>query len=200
MEELKLKTPDGKSVDIEAAELTFAAAMAQPETDVPAPPKMTAEEKEQIKAEAPKRTRGRPGKAERARTTAAPAQKTDKDFSEEISGITTGIWLTTASIPYTQAFAPVIKLNQPALVAQLNQAAQNNSQVRGYVEKLGSGGGGLWVLGLGVTCANMAMQTVQIMKDPELRRQMAEQTRQDLQDFLTANGLGQVQDGTDKNQ
>jgi hypothetical protein len=185
-----LQTPDGKKLELEAAEQTFAAAMAAPETDVPAPRKMTAEQKQAIKDE-PKRTRARTAKTEKPRTTAKASEKVDKDFTEDIAGITTGVWLTAASVPYTQAYAALIKVNQPALVASLNQGAQNNSQIRGYVEKLSTGGGGVWMLSLGVTSANMAMQALQIARDPKLRSQLAEQTKADLNAYLAENGLVQ---------
>ena len=84
-----LATLDGKTVDLEAAERTFAEAMSAPETDIPAPPKMTEEQKERIRSEPPKRTRSRPGKSERARTakTAPPAPQTDQERSDGIKGL-----------------------------------------------------------------------------------------------------------------
>jgi len=109
-----LQTPDGKKLDLEAAEKTFAEAMAQPETDVPAPRKMTAEQKKQSGM-----SLSAPGHAQpRLIRLGLPAksEKVDKDFSEDIQGITTGLWLTAASIPPVQAYAALVKLNQPALV------------------------------------------------------------------------------------
>jgi hypothetical protein len=182
-----LQTPDGKAIELAAAERTFAEAMSAPETDVPAPKKMSAAQKEQVKAE-PKRTRTRRTPAEKART-APVSQKVDKDYTEDIAGITTGVWLTAASLPPTQSYAALIKLNQPALVASLNQGAQNNSTVRGYVEKLSSGSGGMWMVSLGVTTANMAMQGLQLMRSPELRKQMAEQTQAELKQYLADAGI-----------
>src|SRR6185437_16745605 len=186
-----LQTTDGKKLDLEAAEQSFAQAMSSPADDVPAPKRATPEQKEQAKA--PRASRSRPKAAtDKARTT-AKSEKVDKDFSEDIAGITTGLWLTTASIPYTQAYAAIVKLNQPALVASLNQGAQNNSQIRGYVEKLSSGGGGLWMMSLGVTSVNMAMQAMQIARDPELRKQLTEQTKADLQSYLSAAGINPIE-------
>lgn len=182
-----LQTLDGKPLDLEAAEQAFNAAMAAPESEVPAPRKMTAEAKAAVKDSPRKPPKPRTA-SEKARTTTT-SQKSDKDFTEDLQGITTGLWLTAASVPYTQAYAALVKLNQPALVAQLNQAAKNNATVRTNIEKLSSGGGGMWMLGLGVTAANMSMQALQIARDPELRKQMAEQTRADLQQFLKDNGL-----------
>jgi hypothetical protein len=183
-----LQTPDGKSLDLEAADRKFSEAMAAPETDVPAPRKMTAEQKEAIKAE-PKRTRTRTAKTDKARTTATTSEKVDKDFTEDISNLTDGAWLVGASIPYTQPYAAVIKVNQPALIASLNSGAQNNSTLRGYIEKASSGAGGMWMVSLGVVSVNMGMQILQIAKDPELRNQLAEQTKVELTDYMKVNGL-----------
>ena len=198
-----LMTTDGKPVPLEvvSAEREFNAAMAAPEGDVPAPRKMTAEAKEAIRTQPKRSPRARPDKTEKARVVPSASQKVDKDFTEDVQGITQGLWLTAASIPPTQAYAAIIKLNQPALVASLNQGAQNNAAVRGYVEKMSSGSGGMWMVSLGVTVANMGMQTLQLMKDPQLRRDMAAQTRQELDAFLKANGFGQMEqadNGTDK--
>jgi hypothetical protein len=61
-------TPDGQTVDLEAAEQEFNRTMAAPAGDVAAPPRMSDEAKAEAKAakDAPKR-RGRPSKDERAR-------------------------------------------------------------------------------------------------------------------------------------
>jgi hypothetical protein len=183
-----LQAPDGSAVEInvEAVEREFARSMAAPEGDIPAPPKMAAEDKERAKAP---RTRAKPDKADKARTVPAQDQKSDKDFTEDIQGIATGVWLCAASIPPVQAYAALVKLNQPALVASLNQGAQNNAQIRGYVEKWSSGSGGLWMVSLGVTAANMGFQAMQLMRSPELRKQMAEQTRNDLKAYLADAGI-----------
>jgi hypothetical protein len=189
---IELKTPDGKVLDVEEGDRAFSEMMAAPATDTPAPQKMTEAQKDEIKS-APKRTRARPGKTERARTTtAATSQKVDKDFSEDIAGLTTGLWITAASIPYTSPYAVVVKQAQPQLVHNLNAAAQNNAQVRGYVEKLGSGGGGVWAIGLSITAAQMGMSILQIARDPELRKQLGEQSRAELQQYLEQQGLVQV--------
>ena len=191
-----LQTTDGKALELAAAEQSFNAAMAAPEGDVPAPRKMTPEQKETLRNE-PKRTRTRTAKADKART-APKSERVDKDFTEDLQGLTTGVWLTAASIPPTQAYAAIVKINQPALVASLNQGAQNNATVRGYVEKASSGGGGLWMVSLGVTTANMAIQAMQLMKSPDLRKQLAEQTQTELKQYLADSGIKPLEEASDE--
>jgi hypothetical protein len=94
----------------------------------------------------------------------------------------------TAALPPTQPVAAVIKYNQPQLVVALNEAAQSNSTVRNQIEKL-SGSGSIALAGLGVVVASMAMQTLQIMRDPDLRQQMAERTRADLVEYANQIGI-----------
>jgi hypothetical protein len=196
-----LQTQDGKKVDVDKVEQDFARAMASdPDgTEATDLPKKTPEP--EAEKAAPKRRR-RPNKNERARTakTAPADQKSDKDFSDDLVGLTSAVWLATASVPFTQPYAAVLKLNQPQLVNSLNAAAQNNAKVRAQIEKFTSGGGGLWAMQLAVCGANMAMQSWQVMTDPQLRAQMAESTRNDLKDFLKAQGMvipeAEAQDGS----
>jgi hypothetical protein len=189
-----LETPDGTKLDLAAAEQSFNEAMAAPEGDLPGPKRMTPEQKEASKA-APKRSR--PTKAEKPRTAAAVSQKVDRDFTEDVSGITTGVWLATAAFSYTQPYAAIIKLNEGALIASLNQGAQNNATVRGYVERASNGSGGMWMLGLGVTAANMGMQAMQLMKSPDLRKQLGEQTQAELKHYLEQAGIKPLETGTE---
>jgi hypothetical protein len=188
-----LQTPDGAAVDLEAAEREFAKSMSQPVADVPAPPKMTDEQKAEVAAKKsePKR-RGRPPKADRARVEATkPAAEplTPKDYSEALDGALTGVWVATAGLPWTTPYAAVLAANKGALVGALNSGANANAKVRTYVEKYTGGGGGLWQLQLAVVGAQMGMQTMQLMKDPALRQQAEESTRAQLHQWLTANGL-----------
>jgi hypothetical protein len=191
-----LQTPGGAPVDLDGAAQDFARAMAAPVTDVPAPPKMTDEQKADIEAKKaePKR-RGRPPKAERARieAKATPEVLTPKDYSEALDGALTGVWVATAGLPFTTPYAAVIAANKAGLVGALNAGANQNAKVRMYVEKYTGGGGGLWQMQLAVVGAQMGMQTLQLMKDKELRDQAAASTRAQLQQWLTANGLVSAQ-------
>jgi len=86
-------TSEGQAIDLdlEAGLQAFnqvQAQAAEPDS-IPAPPKMSQEQKERVSTEAPKR-RGRPGKNERARTakTAVPtAPQTDQERSDGIKGL-----------------------------------------------------------------------------------------------------------------
>jgi hypothetical protein len=51
----------------------------------------------------------------------------------------------------------------------------------------------MWMISLGVTVANMGMQTMQLMKDPDMRKQMAAQTKSELDAYLKTMGLGQIE-------
>jgi hypothetical protein len=188
-----LQTPDGQPVNLEASEQDFARAMSAPVADVPAPPRMTPEAKAEVeKAKAEPRRRGRPPKADRARVETPPAPSEPlppKDYTEALDGALTGVWVATAGLPFTTPYAAVIAANKAALVGALNAGANQNPKVRAAVEKYTGGGGGLWQMQLAVIGAQMGMQTMQLMRDPELRKQASESTRAQLHQWLKVNGL-----------
>jgi hypothetical protein len=187
-----LQTPDGTKLDLAAAEQTFNEAMAAPADDVPAPKRATPEAKEAAKAP---RRRSKTATDTKARSASPASQKSDKDFTEELNGLTSVGWLVTASLPPTQAVAAIIKVNQAQLVASLNTAAQSNAAVRGQIEKF-SGSGNVALAGLAVVTANMAIQTIQVMRDPDLRGRLAEQTRSDLLEYAKQVGIRPLETGT----
>ena len=187
-----LQTPDGTKLDLAAAEQTFNEAMAAPADDVPAPKRATPEAKEAAKAP---RRRSKTATDTKARSASPASQKSDKDFTEELNGLTSVGWLVTASLPPTQAVAAIIKVNQAQLVASLNTAAQSNAAVRGQIEKF-SGSGNVALAGLAVVTANMAIQTIQVMRDPDLRGRLAEQTRSDLLEYAKQVGIKPLETGT----
>jgi hypothetical protein len=196
-----LVTTDGTPVNLEATEQDFARAMSAPVADVPAPPRMSEADKAELEAKkaAPKR-RGRPPKDDRARVeTPKPASEplTPKDYSEALDGALTGVWLAVAGIPYTTAYAAVLAANKTALVGALNAGANANPKVRAQVEKFTGSGGGLWQMQLAVVGAQMAMQTMALMKDSKLRQQATDSTREQLHGWLTANGLVAEQEAPD---
>ena len=180
-----LQTADGKALDLAAAEQSFNQAMAAPAEDIPAPQKMSPEAKEAAKAP---RKRSKPTSATKARAASPASQKSDKDFTEDLTGLTSMGWLLTASLPPTQPIAAIIKVNQPQLVASLNTAAQNNASIRSRIEGM-SGNGNVALAGLAVVTANMAIQTIQVMRDPDLRGRLAEQTRKDLLAYVEEAGI-----------
>ena len=199
----ELFTPEGQSVDITAPagalppktpdeiNREFSRAMASEEPSaVPAPPV-----RPQPEGEKPKRPRGRPRKnplpEDKPRTEKAPPadEKSDKDYTEACTTVTTAGWILTASVPFTSPYATVIDANQPQLVAALNAGCQNNSMMRQNVERLSSGGGGIWAVQLAVVGANMSMQALQIMRDPELRQQANEATQAKFREFLKSQGV-----------
>jgi hypothetical protein len=191
-----LSTADGKPVNVQVP-------TPEPAPDVPAPPRMTDADKAAIEAKkAEPRRRGRPPKSDRARVeTPKPAAEplTPRDYSEALDSAVTGVWLAAAGIPYTTAYAAVLHANKAAVVGALNAGANQNAKVRAQVEKYTSGGGGLWQMQLAVVGAQMAMQTMALMKDKELREQTAAGTREQLHTWLKANGLvtEQPQEATD---
>jgi hypothetical protein len=187
-----LEKPDGTKLDLAAAEQTFNEAMAAPADDVPAPKRATPEAKEAAKAP---RRRSKTATDTKARSASPASQKSDKDFTEELNGLTSVGWLVTASLPPTQAVAAIIKVNQAQLVASLNTAAQSNAAVRGQIEKF-SGSGNVALAGLAVVTANMAIQTIQVMRDPDLRGRLAEQTRSDLLEYAKQVGIRPLETGT----
>lgn len=196
-----LLLPDGKPVPAappaSAADVDrqFAEAMAAPPDEVPAPPKreIIPEPEEKPKP----RRRGRPPKSERTRVTKTPEPPSDKDYTEDVTGIVTGAWLTLASIGKTQPYAAVIANHQDGLVTALSAGAKNNATIRGYIEKMSSGGGGLWAVQLALVAAQMAMEASQIAKNPELKAQAAEMTKQQLAEVL---GKAREADAQDESQ
>lgn len=144
---------------------------------------------EKDSADKPKSNRGRPPKTEKARVKPEPVKLDPKDYTEALDGAVTGLWVATASIPYTTAYAVVLDANKQGLVSSLNAAANSNATAREYVEKYTGGGGSMWAVSLAVVGANMAMQSWQLAKDPELRKQMAEHQQGRLKDWVAAQGF-----------
>jgi hypothetical protein len=183
-----LATPDGKAVEVAI----------DPPVDVPPPPRMTDADKAEVAARsAETKRRGRPPKSDRARVEApkpASEELPQKDYTEALDGALTGVWLATAGLPFTTPYAAVLNANKAGLVGALNAGANQNAKVRANVERFTGGGAGLWQLQLAVVGAQMGMQTMQLMKDKELREQAAAATRKQLHEWLKANGLVAEQD------
>ena len=190
--------PGGEPVDIDAAEKSFHGAMAAPEPgeqpDYPAPPRRDYGTKEDG---TPKRAAGRPRKtsAERPRAGKVPDPPPAKprnaakdlppgDYTAQLASFGQGVWMGLAAIPlaHAQAFAGVWKIQLPAQVAAWNAAAQQDPGVRRAVEKLA--GGPAWMVGVAIATAPLVGAGIAIVQYPEVRAQLAEQTRAEFADFL----------------
>jgi hypothetical protein len=207
-----LATPSGAAlsatpVDAANGEADFARMMASaadgvsgPDVSEPAaPPKRAIDTTDP--GFTPKPGRGRPPKSVRARTRdAKPGEGakgkdqplTPKDFTADLTAVGDGLWLGLSSIPVTAPYGALVHMYQPQLVAAINQGAQVNPGVRNFVEKLSSGTGNAWILQLAVIGVNVGMQGLQIMRDPELRRQVTEANSQQVQAYLAEIGAGPV--------
>lgn len=148
-------------------------------------------ERETPTADRPKAKRGRPRAEDKSRTEDKPkeSQKVDKDFTEQLVGLTSTAWFAAASIPYTSPYATVIDANQAELVAALNGAAQNNAAIRSKIEGWSSGGGGIWAIQLAAVSTNMTLQAFQLLKDPQLRKEAAAVTNGKFRKFLKDQGV-----------
>jgi hypothetical protein len=194
---MPLKTADGQELspdEIAAANQDFARMMAKPEPividgaepDYPAPPKKDPE------APQPSR-RGRPPKDAHDKPRTAPkasAKPTGppKDYTGALADTATGVWVSLSAMPVTRAYAAVWKQNIPQQVSAWNQAANQNSTVRTYAEKLASGEGGVWVLGVAMAAAPLAAGFWQVFKaTPDQRAQVAEHNDQEFQAWVKVN-------------
>jgi hypothetical protein len=193
----ELVTPAGKPVtvpdpapprpatDPEQVNRDFSRAMAADDPSAPQPPPRR---EDTPPKEKPKRA-ARPRADSKSRTESAPKAKVDTDYTEALAGITTLAWSALAAIPYTTPYAAVVDANQPQLVSALNAAAQNNAQIREQIERLAAGGGGVWAIQLAAVGVNMSMQTLQIMRDPQIRKEATAATQQKFRQFLRAQGV-----------
>lgn len=188
-----LETADGRPVDVtlEDAKAKFSAAMNDDgPDDEQAPPRR--QPKPAAEAEQPKPRRGRPPKAEQSRTTEKTTAPVKDDYTEDAGKFVGGIWVVTASIPFTQPYAVVVESNADPLVKSLAEGAKHNSTIRAWV----TSGESSWILGLASVTVTMGMQAFSIMRDPVLRAECAEATRKSLKEAMGAKGL-QVQDSAD---
>jgi hypothetical protein len=192
-----IQTADGTALELERAaeiEQTFARAMASgTPADVPPPPKRD-QNADDVQADKPKR--GRPRNDARTTTSAKPAGKPAKpgktpppvkdDYTEDATGLVQATWTVAASLPPTQAFAYVLAANADGLAAGLAEGAKHSTTIRTVVAGTG---GNTWMLQLGATGLNMAMQTMAILRDPDMRKQAAEATRVQLREAMQAHGI-----------
>jgi hypothetical protein len=181
-----LETADGKPVDVtpvdpEKVTADFRAAMDGKGPDEQAPPKRQPKPADE---DAPKPRRGRQPKGDQARVT-DKAEPVKSDYTEDAQNFVGAVWTVTASLPPTQPYALVVESNADALVSALAEGAKHNTTIRAFVNS----GQSSWILGLASVGLSMSMQTYTLMKDPELRKQAAETTRQHLKEAMGAKGL-----------
>lgn len=198
--ELKLETPDGAEVHVEPQELSqdvaagkaaFERAQASnpSEDEKRTPPKRQPRE---VVHEEDKPRRGRPSKADAARTTTkAPAKEPGKplppkDFTADLNAAADGLWLGASQLPIAAPYAAVVHAYQPAIVAAVNQGAQVNADVRNYVEKMTSGAGNAWMLQLAVVGIQMGMTMMQVAKNPEFKAQLVETNNAQVAAYIEA--------------
>jgi hypothetical protein len=199
-----LKTADGQELspdEIAAANQDFARMMSKPEPtvidgaqpDYPAPPKKDPE------APQPSR-RGRPPKDahDKARTSPKPSAKVSgppKDYTGALADTATGVWVSLSALPFTRAYAAVWKQTSPGMVSAWNQAAQQNAQVRTYAEKLASGEGGVWILGVAMASVPLVAGCWEVFKaDKGTRDQVAAHNDAEFEKWVKVNIPGLIPD------
>jgi hypothetical protein len=190
-----LQTPDGAAVDVspvDQAQKDFAAAMNAPATgEVAAPP----DHGKDMPAERPAR-RGRPArpKSDTKAPKTVKAVPVKADYTSDAQALVGTVWTVTAAIPPTQAYAYVINQNADGLAAALAEGAKQSESLRKWVAGGGNAG---WQLQLAAVGINMGMGAMQMMRDPELRKQAAEATRVQLRAMMpqpeTSADAGDVQ-------
>jgi hypothetical protein len=148
----------------------------------------------------PRRAHAGPGApkkdADKARTTDTPARDTvvkstavavPKDYSGDLEGSLTMLWLAMGTIPPTQTYAVVIHEATPALVPALNAAAQENEVVRKYVSYLGGTGSYSWALPLAMALAPVAAGLFAVARAPKDQKEaLRAKTKSDMGDYIQA--------------
>lgn len=143
---------------------------------------------------------GRPSKDDKARVTedsgGTGGKSAGKDYSADLAGLATGLWLTGSGLKSTAPYAAVLHENTPGLVSAWNKAAQQNAAVRAQVEKLAGEGSWAWVIQVVVATAPVVAACWDLakpVKDEEKRKeraafkaQLAEQTRAEAQAYVQA--------------
>lgn len=180
-----LETESGRKVDIDADAITaeFQQAMNDDTPPTQAPPRRPP--KPPADPDAPKPRRGRLPKAEQSRTTTAAASPVKDDYTADAEQTVGGLWAVAAMLPPTQPYALVIDANSDALVGALAAGAKHNSTIRKFV----SSGGNSWMLQLAGVGMSMGMQALQLARDPQMRAQAAQATRDKLKAALAAQGI-----------
>lgn len=178
-------------------------AASSPPPDIPAPPRRVSEDREapfgrddagaaltpfgsnkktgRPNLKAPVAGAGRPSKDDQPRVQnddkGSESKGPGKDYSADLAGFATGIWLAGAGWQVTGPYAAVLHDNTPGLVSAWNKAAQQNATVRAQVEKLAGEGSWAWVIQCVVATAPVLMACWDLakpLKDEEKRNHRAE--------------------------
>lgn len=181
-----------------------------PGPEIPAPPKRSEMSKDTADELEKKAARRRPPRDQRARTVnnaADPrgakkvkeaAKLEPKDFTSDLTAVTDAVWLAGSQLPVSAPYAAIMKLNQPGLVSALNAGANQNANVRNFVEKLSGGGNGSWMLQLGMVGIGMVMTGYQMAQDPEVKKAVLAQNQEMVSAYvqsLSAQVAQPVQEG-----
>lgn len=196
----ELRTTDGQPIDLGKAEelanakQEFAQAMAEP-------PKSATTELPRKSAEAKK-----PAAKTRARTTTKaktdePAKPLEaRDYTESLGQLATGVWVSSSAIPVTKPYAYLWKQTAPGMVQAWNVAANQNAAVRSKVDKLASGEGGIWVLGVAMATVPFVAGCWEIFKaSPADRQKIAAANDSDFEAWVRVNMPGVLPEQDDAN-
>ena len=119
--------------------------------------------------------------------TKAAAVFPTKDYSDDLTGALTMLWLGLGVIPPTQPHAVVIHEATPALVPAINAAAQGNATIRSYVSKLGGTGSYSWALPLAMALAPVAAGLFAVARAPREQKEMLRaKTKEDVAEYIAA--------------
>ena len=183
----ELKTADGKPVlapplDEDAVNRAFSQSINE---DAPAEDKAPPKRADKAAEDKPRQARRRTTKAEKARTTAQPAEVKD-DYHDDARALITTAWTVAASLGPTQPYAFALSQSADPLIDALADGAKHNDFIRRMVS---GGGGNAWQLKLAAAGMQFGMTALSIMRDPELKRGAAEATRAQLKEVMQANGI-----------
>ncbi|HEX4788774.1 MAG TPA: hypothetical protein VH372_09960 [Actinospica sp.] len=127
---------------------------------------------------------------------AAGAKVTAADYTEDLLGLGTAVWLGISSmkggalgpirLPDCRPYAAVWKQTLPQMAAVWNTAAQQNDQVRSAVEKFTGEGTMTWVVGVAVVSAGFVSSCVELAKSPpEVKAQATAANDAALQEYVS---------------
>jgi hypothetical protein len=123
-----------------------------------------------------------------------------EDYTDDIGGALTMVWMGFAAVPWTKAHAAVIRMYTPQMAPAWNTAAQQNATIRRYVKKLSGEGSWSWVLPVTIVTTPLIAGFWQVTRDPDLRRQLTAQTEKDfamfLQEQAKAAGMSMAEDAS----
>jgi hypothetical protein len=114
----------------------------------------------------------------------AQGSASSEDFTEDIGGALTMVWMGLAATPWTKGHAAVVRHYTPQMAPAWNTAAQQNATVRKYVKKLSGEGSWSWVLPVTIVTTPLIAGFWQVTRDSDLRKQLAAQTEKDFAEFI----------------